>query len=256
MKKLFSIISATIIALAMASCDSIDESERFGEAKGINPDRKVLVQEFTGQFCPNCPLGHEALDNIKKQYGENAVIVSIHAGDMAFEDEEMGLKTPDGDVYAKEWNIQSYPSAVVNRGSVMPDRSQWQGAVFMSGLTAPKVKIDLSAKVNDEKLDIVANLSADVVINNANLQFMIVEDNVLALQQDGEEYITDYVHNHVYRASPGGINSIGVAFDGNITIEQKDFKLSPKWNKDNLKVICYVYDDKEVLQAEEVKVAK
>lgn len=256
MNKLFTIISAAIIALTAIACDPIDENERFSKADGINPDRKVLVQEFTGQFCPNCPLGHEALDNIAKQYGKNAVIVSIHAGDMAFDDPAFGLKTADGDIYAKEWGIQQYPSAVVNRKSVMSDRSQWQGAVFMAGLTAPKVKIALSAKLNNGKVDIKADLSAEETITNALLQFMIVEDNIIALQQNGEEYIPDYIHNHVYRASPGGISSIGVSFQNSITVEQNDFPLDPRWNPDNLKVIGYIYNSEEVLQAEEVKVTK
>lgn len=256
MNKILNIISAAIIALATIACDEISEDERFNMAEGINPERKVLVQEFTGQFCPNCPLGHEALDNIKKQYGDNAIIVSIHAGDMAFDNEQFGLKTPDGDVYANEWGIQQYPSAVVNRRSVMTDRSQWQGAVFMAGLTAPKVKLTLSAKLNNGKLDIHSNISAEEGLNMAHYQFMIVEDNITALQQDGEQYITDYVHNNVYRASPGGINNNGIAIQKDMDVDIKGYDLNPRWNTDNLKVILYVYNDEEVLQAEEAKVTK
>lgn len=256
MSKILNIISLAIIALTAISCDPVSEDERFSKAEGINPERKVLVQEFTGQFCPNCPLGHEALDNIAKQYGENAVIVSIHSGDMAFDDPDFGLKTPDGDAYAKEWGIQQYPSAVVNRKGVMSDRSQWQGAVFMAGLTAPKVKIALNTQMNDGKLDITADLIAEETMAGAHCQLWIVEDNIVTLQQDGEDYIMEYVHNHVYRSSPNGIGGTEI---GDVTSKQvtaKGISLDSRWNSDNLKVVAFVYTDKDVLQAEEVKVVK
>lgn len=256
MNKILNIISAAIIVLSAVACDPVSEDERFSKAEGINPERKVLVQEFTGQFCPNCPLGHEALDNIAKQYGENAVIVSIHAGDMAFDDPDYGLKTPDGDKYADEWGVQQYPSAVVNRHGVMADRSQWQGAVFMAGLTAPKVKIALSAKMNGGKLDITADLNAEETMAGAHCQLWIVEDNIVTLQQDGKEYIMDYVHNHVYRSSPNGIGGTRIGDETSTQIVANDIILDTRWNIDNLKVIAFVYTNGDVLQAEEVKVEK
>lgn len=256
MNKILNIISAAIIALTAIACDPVDESERFSEATNINPERKVLVQEFTGQFCPNCPLGHEALDNIKKQYGQNAVIVSIHAGDMAFDDPEYGLKTAEGDIYAKEWGIQQYPSAVVNRKGVLADRSQWQGAVLKAGLVPPTVKIALTAQMNNGALDIEADVTSDELIKNARYQLWIVEDNITALQQDGEEYIMDYVHNHVYRASPLGTSGQTINNVDNMKFETKGYSVNTKWNIDNLHVVAFVYTDNDVLQAEEVKVVK
>lgn len=257
MKKLFNILSLAFIALATVSCDSVSESERFIKAKDMEVDRKVLVQEFTGQFCPNCPLGHEALENIAKQYGENAVIVSIHAGDMAFDDAEFGLKTPDGDKYAKEWGVQQYPSAIVNRKTVMADRSQWQGAVFTALSTPSSVKINVNAKVQDGKIDITSQLSSTLSAINAKYQLWIVEDNITTLQQDGEEYIMDYIHNHVYRASVNGIGGETVAVS---PTEPKDMQhsiaIDARWDTKNLKLVAFVYTDNDVLQAEEIRVAK
>lgn len=256
MNKILYSISAVFAALFLTACDPVDENERFSEATDINQDRKVLVQEFTGQLCPNCPLGHEALDNIKKQYGKNAVIVSIHAGDMAYEDEDYGLKTPEGDIYAMEWGIQQYPSAVINRKGAMADRSQWQGAVLKAGIMPPTVKIELSAQVNNGALDITADITSDEPIKNARYQVWIVEDNITALQQDGEDYIMEYVHNHVYRASPLGTAGLPIENVDNAKFETKGYSINSHWNPDNLSIVAFVYTDNDVLQAEEVKVVK
>ena len=44
----------------------------------------VLVEEFTGQKCINCPEAHEELAKIQKEYGEDNVIsVCIHASALA-----------------------------------------------------------------------------------------------------------------------------------------------------------------------------
>lgn len=256
MNKILNILSATIVAIAAIACDPVSEDERFIKADDLEVDKKVLVQEFTGQFCPNCPLGHEALNNIAKVVGDNAVIVSIHAGDMAFEDEELGLKTPDGDVYAKEWGIQEYPSAVVNRKSVMSDRSQWQGAVHSALSTPSSILIDLKAQVEDGKIVIASELSTTLLPAEAKYQLWIVEDNIVALQQEGESYIEDYVHNHVYRASVNGIGGEAVSITTEVKSMTHTIPVAKNWNISNIKVVAFVYTDKDVLQAEEVKVGK
>lgn len=257
MRKIFNILALAIVAVMYVACDEVNENDRFSEAKNLLEDRKVLVQEFTGQLCPNCPLGHEALDNIAKQYGKNAVIVSIHAGDMAFDDPDFGLKTPDGDAYAKEWGIQQYPSAIVNRKGVMADRSQWQGAVFTALSTSSSVKIDLAAQLAGGEINITSKLESTINAISAKYQLWVIEDNITAMQQDGEEYIFEYIHNHVYRASVNGIGGESIAL---VPSEAKEMKHSVsvdrKWNTNNLKIVAFIYTDSDVLQAEEVELGK
>lgn len=254
--KIRNILTITALALMFAACDKIDENERYSEATGINEDRKVLVEEFTGQFCPNCPLGHKALENIKAIYGDNAVIVSIHAGDMAFDDPEYGLKTPEGDTYAAKWGIQQYPSAVVNMtGSVMDDRSMWQGAVFQAAKLAPTADITLEANVVDGKITITSILKS-LTAKAASYQLWITEDNIATLQLDGEEYIENYTHNHVYRASVNGIGGESVSLSSDGVTVKHSIPVDTRWNTANINVVAFLYNANGVLQAEEVKVNK
>lgn len=255
MKKIYKIFSMAFIAMAFTACDPVDEDERYIKADELEVDRKVLVEEFTGQFCPNCPLGHEALDGIKKMYGENAVIVSIHAGDLAFDDPTYGLKTPDGDKYAAMWGIQAYPSAVVNRTSgVLSDRSQWQGGVMKALTTASTVKINVEATIADGKINIKSDLLSAISPVSGKYQLWITEDNVSALQQNESEYILEYVHNHVYRASVNGIGGEDVQLNADSKTVEHSIAIAKNWNAENLNVVAFVYNGDGVLQAEEVKV--
>ena len=62
------------------SCDEVDEADRYIEVEQIVPKRTVLLEEFTGQWCMNCPSAHAIVNSLKEQYGESFISVSIHAG--------------------------------------------------------------------------------------------------------------------------------------------------------------------------------
>lgn len=256
MNKTFTILTTAIVTLAMAACDHIDENNRFTESTEINPEKKVLVEEFTGQFCPNCPLGHEALKNIKALYGNNAVIVSIHSGDMAFDDPDYGLKTPDGDAYASQYGIDYYPSAIVNKmGEVMTDRSKWQGAVFSAARKSLSAGITISAHLTDgNTLEVESTLTSKAGNLDAKYQLWVTEDSITSLQLDGEEYIAEYVHNHVYRASLNGVGGESVSISESGTTLSHSIRTDARWTQKHLNIVAFIYNADGVLQAEETKV--
>ena len=81
--------------------------------------RQVLIEEFTGVRCVNCPDGSEAIETLLNIHGEQLVAVSIHSsGSFSVPNDENAydFRTTEGD------NILSflgepigYPTAVVNR---------------------------------------------------------------------------------------------------------------------------------------------
>ena len=85
-KYLYFILSA----LAFTSCDVIGDTERFTEIEMPVFERRVLLEDFTGQKCRNCPKAHREISSLKEVYGDNLIAVSIHAGGYALD----GLKTP------------------------------------------------------------------------------------------------------------------------------------------------------------------
>ena len=85
MKKL---ISFLLLALLITSaCEEIQpvidclSCEDDGPPIVIDPqDRKVLIEEFTGVRCVNCPAGSAEIQNLLSVYGEQLIAISIHAG--------------------------------------------------------------------------------------------------------------------------------------------------------------------------------
>lgn len=50
-------IAAILLAASsfLSSCDEKEQDQRYEELTEITPQRNVLLEEFTGQMCPNCP---------------------------------------------------------------------------------------------------------------------------------------------------------------------------------------------------------
>ncbi len=48
-----------VAAAALTSCDNVAEDDRFIKLPPIEADRAVLIEDFTGQNCLNCPVAHE-----------------------------------------------------------------------------------------------------------------------------------------------------------------------------------------------------
>ena len=66
---------------ALSSCSDLDEQERFVYIKPADAARKVLIEDFTGQRCPNCPKATDEIHHLQETYGEdNIIAVGIHSG--------------------------------------------------------------------------------------------------------------------------------------------------------------------------------
>jgi hypothetical protein len=247
-----------------ASCDDIKEDERFIAMEEVEPQRAVLLEEFTGQFCRNCPTAHAVIKQLKAQYGDKFIPVSIHAGPAvnAIPESEsneyyQGLKTDDGDYYAAMWNITSYPQGVFNRTSGVLDRDKW-AATIVDELAKPSdIDIELSASYNfvTNTVEIQTELKpvADI---EGYLQLWITESNITTMQLNGEAYDMEYVHDHVYRAAVNTTSGEKVILSANVfPTYSHSISVKPLWNHDNLSVVAFVYNNSGVLQAAEAEVA-
>ena len=209
MKRLF--LLATII-LGLTACSNIDENERLIYVEPAEVNRPVLIEDFTGQACVNCPNATAAIHELQETYGEeNVIAVAIHCGPFAHLRSNMGnaflsdLGTKLGDEYYTHWNIEAQPGVKINRGAPIYDTNQYAAAVANELKKTSTVHFDAVEFSNNAVL--VDLSSSDRV--EGRLQVWIVEDSINAknpqtkyqqFMPDGSRR-QDYVHNHVFRAS-------------------------------------------------------
>ena len=242
------------MAMAAASCSNIDEGDRLIYVKPAEVGRAILIEDFTGQRCINCPTGTEIIHGIVETYGEdNVIAVGIHSGPLGFagNSKTVGLMTDTGNEYYTRWdkeNKMGQPWVIFNR-KTSPD-SHYNNWAAMVG-TIISEKANLSVKIANAydaaTRTLTTTVGADGVNGTVNgkLQVWIVEDGVKALQMmpDGSAN-KEYVHPHVFRAAVNGTWGEDVTVkEGETTTKQYQYVLPETWNADKIAVVAFVYND-------------
>ena len=263
MKNFFHILSICAIAL-FCGCETIDEADRFVGPVEFTPKKNVLIEDFTGQKCLNCPTASEAVKSLQDLYGkEHVIAVAIHGGSMSLPNSKPGgLATPTGEEYNKHWGIDSWPKGLVDRNAANPtggatNYTSWAAQVIQRLVEEPKVEIAVSdATYNADSLKL--NIKVDLATKdklNGKVQVWLTENNIVALQAlPSGGYDTKYVHNHVFRAAVNGTWGEDVVLGkGEETSLSYTVDLNgQKWVPENLAVVAFVYNDQEgVLQVVE-----
>ena len=253
-KNLFLGVATAAMAMAAASCSNIDEGDRLIYVKPAEVGRAILIEDFTGQKCINCPTGTEIINSIVETYGEeNVIAVGIHSGPLGFagNSKTVGLMTDTGNEYYTRWdkeNKMGQPWVIFNR-KTSPD-SHYNNWADMVG-TIISEKANLSVKIANAydaaTRTLTTTVGADGVNGTVNgkLQVWIVEDGVKALQMmpDGSAN-KEYVHNHVFRAAVNGTWGEDVTVkEGETTTKQYSYVLPEAWDADKIAVVAFVYND-------------
>ena len=233
-------------------------------------DRKVLVEEFTGVRCVNCPAGASELDNLRGIYGDRLVVVSIHTGDFAppFSDSKFDFRTPEGDALEKKLGAPlGYPTAVINRKKftgqtgLQVGRSLWAGLISAETKEASAVSFSLektySSMTRQFQMTIKAVENVKDALKNVVFSAIITEDNIIDTQETPTGKRSDYKHRHVFRSfaadeiaiNPTGIAQVNYTFNG--TLKQN-------WLAENCSVVLILSQKngttRDVLQVLETKV--
>lgn len=243
------------------SCSHIGDDERLVYVKPAAVSRSVLIEDFTGQRCVNCPSANDEIARLQRDYGDRAVIaVGIHAGPLGFytNSRYLGLRTETGDAYFDHWQVEYQPVGMVDRSELL-DFSSWNGRIRQQLAKTAPVSITLETTVADRQLSVQATvLGVDVAPGSTlagNLQLWLVEDNVTAFQLMPDGMLNDaYVHQHVFRAAVNGTwgDALSVK-EGETVTRRYDATLSDEWNVAELSVVAFVYNEAGVQQVTKVK---
>lgn len=260
MKKLVLFLSLGLGALSsFVSCDKVEEVDRYIPVEKQEAKRVVLVEEFTGQMCTNCPDGHTAIHNLLEAYPNSVIPVSIHASSLAVPEENTamnGLMIPAGQDYYINAGSPALPAAVINRNTPALKVENWASSVVE--IMAKDTPLTLSAKAsfgNDGKsIDIDVDMSS-VEILNGKLLVWVCENDIVGYQLDHGAHIFDYVHNHVLRAVVNGVWGEEISLDAfSPTTISYTQPMQDKWVPENTYIVAFVYNDSGIIQATQCEI--
>lgn len=246
-------------ALMSAACSHISEDEQLIYVKPEPTKRVVLLEDFTGQRCVNCPNANNVIASLQESYGEDTVIaVAIHAGPLAFYTNArfLGLRTQTGDEYYDFWGLEYQPVGLINRSAPIK-HTAWSAKVREELQKKSPITINLEGRMSEDKNTAMVTTSVTGVdgVTNGNLQLWLTEDDVTAFQlmPDGTRN-DDYHHCHVFRAAINGTWGEKIHVDEDQTIcVTHSIPLEKEWNTKKLAIVAFVYSDEGVIQAKQFK---
>ena len=235
--------------LMLLSCHQIDEADRLIEVETARIARAVLIEDFTGQRCVNCPNAALEIERLQAEYGKDHVIaVAIHSGPLAVYSNEKvtGLRTQLGDDYYDYWKVESEPSGLINRKGGVALLSQWPALVHQELQQKAIAELVLTQTAPDH-LAVGAHVTEPF---KGKLQLWLTEDSIIAPQMMPDGTMNrDYVHYHVLRAAVNGTWGTDVDWQpGSHYTLPFSVKVEDGWNTDRLSVVAFIYDDDGVRQ--------
>jgi hypothetical protein len=276
--------------LIWQACDIIDEpiiqqpggngNGNGGNGNDTIPDtiivvKRVLIEEFTGHHCPNCPGGALAVENLIAEYGDQIVAVSVHTNyfgrpTVSF---PADYRTTAGTAIDIFFGMEAgLPSGMVNRSgypsgthSLGPDELHSRVIEMLEDGPVLDVTMALEYNASNRNAELVVNVKTLAEIQRTMyLSVFVTEDSLVSPQKSNDVdggIIYDYVHRHVLRDA---VNDTwgDVLCDGSLILPPGtaysasfSYSLHEDWVENQCTFIAFVYDGEtyEVLQAVEVK---
>lgn len=269
----------SVVATVFFACDEIEEpfieyDGQCGDASLPVPIKQILIEEFTGHQCGNCPDGAETIETLKELYCDHVIPVAIHAGYFA------EVKT-SGEKYTYEYRcedgnfINEYfeasssgvPNAMINRAEIAGDvtlsPADWSAVVAELVLEEPILDININTSLNESTREL--KIDADIFfIESSSEELMLsiyfVEDSIVSWQKDyslpvNEQDIEYYAHHHVLRDAINGTwgdqLTTGQTYADEMISRSHTYSINESWNIQNSSIVAFVYNNKtkEVLQA-------
>ena len=266
----------TIIALAFFSCEEISPvvTGKMGNQGPVPPEnqqRQVLVEEFTGVQCVNCPNGSIIIEGLLAQHGQQLVAISIHAGQFSppYSQSAYDFRTPDGNNLLNYLGAPfGYPSAVVNRKlfdnqfGLQVGQNEWAGYIAQELTLPPQVLIDINPTFNNAtregEIDVILFVKETISDPDVRLSIIFTESNIVDHQltpTSSPNTDPDYKHKHVFRGMATPFDGSPITeplVEGSQISKSFSYSLPDDWNESEVSVVVIVSHSgqrKDVIQA-------
>lgn len=252
MKKIFYIFASVLLLLCSCGTE-IDPEDRLVYVKPELTGKNMLIEDFTGQNCVNCPRAAGVISDLMSAYGEDHIIaVAIHSKPLGIPAPE-GLMTDFTNAYATHFGVEYQPVGMVNREDGLQTDDQWMGMVQYFMQDTAKIAITVEPSYDAVSRQSTAKVQVESLVGMAKgkLQVWLVEDSIIAKQMMPNGSLNKaYVHNHVLRASYNGQWGEDItAAEGQTVSKTYSLTIDKDYDAKHCAIVAFVYNDEDgVLQ--------
>lgn len=285
----FLLLTGALALMGLASCEEKGPIIEMGKG-GVSADstyvvadiptpqkHNVLVEEFTGATCTNCPAARDFLKDVSESNDNRLIVMGIHPNGIGqatpVHDSKYDLRTEKGTSIMNAYysDIQGIPAAGFDRVKVNGVSAllklKWADAINARLAKPSPVNIELKSSVDESarKGTVEVKITyTEALAGNHKLSLVVIEDSIIDAQEhSGKPIEWDYNFMHTFRDYITAVNgdpileNIAQKEAGRTLVRTiSNFELKEDWKIKNLKLIAFVHyedgDKREVLQAAEV----
>ncbi|MFA7082747.1 MAG: Omp28-related outer membrane protein [Bacteroidales bacterium] len=210
-----------IIPIFWISCDTIEDDQKLVYPKGqtrettpitvTSSKQRVLLEDFTGWRCTNCPAAAEKATELITKYGDSLVVMAVHATSFAkpsAENNNVDFRTEYGGQWATYFGCTSLPAGMINRTKIgnayKVNDASWDISIQNSLSTKEHIMdINLGAVHRVADNMILVSCENEFLKNYASptlISILVLESGIIGVQKSNDNpLIEDYEFNHVLR---------------------------------------------------------
>ena len=290
MKRYFILLVLFVAVLDFSSCDKIDPPYIDGDTGTVdtvecpiptfpvdtNHIKTVLIEEYTGHTCVNCPSAGVVAHDILEDYGDSVILIAIHAGYFAQVESPnytLDLNTTVGTELHTNFGISNNPAAIFNRKTIggsliFESYTGWETTFLTAQDTVPVLDMQMIAIYDEDDNDACIHIQTEYLVNlnrPLKISVYVTEDSLVGYQRNNNSSvgttpeIPDYVFMHVLRGAVNGTWGTDLSTTdvpaGTKKISSFKLVLNSLWKPEHCHLVAFVYDanTQEILQATQVK---
>ena len=275
MKQLLLSIGIITLIFMTPSCDVIDQPFKgnIQDTTSTQQQRNVLIEDFTGHRCKNCPKASKAIEALVDAYGSRIIGLAIHAGPGNFTntntDYPTDFTTPEGKAIQNFFGTNFLPVGMVNRENwTASGNGHWSPYTNWPTLSSEaidstlRIALEASAGVNNGNLEVSAQgLPQMGLLHDLNIAVLIKESNIVSPQlMPDDTRDSNYVHMNVLRdyVTDTWGESFGTSpmLPGDTLSGNYSIAWNTDWVQSNAAVVVYVFNPSNyrILQVIEIPV--
>jgi len=253
MNKISIITIVAALLMGLASCDKIDINNTHKPIEPSIGNKTVLIKDFTGARCVNCPAAADYVHELQHSLGEDRIFVlSVHAGFLA---QPMGsfpdFLTEEGTAWYN--NHDSNPLFSVDYPALTEGHT----------LTVEQVDTPVADALAEPQLfDVYIENTYDETTRRLSVEttffsegdgsgklyatVCLVEDSIVSWQTVPGGVDKEYVFRNVFRGTLNGADGESVTngsfFFGDYFTSTCNMVLDSTYNADQCYIMTYIYD--------------
>ena len=260
------------------SCDVIDQPFKgnIQDTTSTQQQRNVLIEDWTGHRCKNCPKASKVISDLVTAYGQDRIIgLAIHGRPSSFtgvnSDYPIDFTTPEGKAIQNFFwgNSPPLPIGMLNRENWtasgtghLTGREAWPTLSAEAVDSTLRIALEASAAVNNGNLEVSAQgLPQMGLLHDLNIAVLIKESNIVSPQlMPDDTRDSNYVHMNVLRdyVTDTWGESFGTSpmLPGDTLSGNYSIAWNTDWVQSNAAVVVYVFNptNYRILQVIEVPI--